>query len=128
MKIALFAAALAAASLPVSAIAESQKIVQTLDVVITVTVTPKPVTPKPIATTATTATPVTVSCYRGPWKEVIWDRPNPVFLDSLVAVGYDLQTAQSIGERVCRDPNGVDDKDNLREITRAAMAEVRNRK
>ncbi len=46
---------------------------------------------------------IIVSCYRGPWKEVIWDRPNAVFLDSLVAIGYDYSAAQAIGERVCRD-------------------------
>ena len=31
---------------------------------------------------------VTVSCYRGPWDDVIWDRPNPVFVDSLVSASY----------------------------------------
>ncbi|KIN70892.1 hypothetical protein Z945_3356 [Sulfitobacter noctilucae] len=46
---------------------------------------------------------IVVSCFRGPWKEVIWDRPNAVFIDSLVSVGYDFSTAQAIGERVCRD-------------------------
>ncbi len=46
---------------------------------------------------------IVVSCYRGPWKEVIWDRPNPVFIDSLVSVGYDFSTATSIAERICRD-------------------------
>lgn len=46
---------------------------------------------------------ITVSCFRGPWKEVIWDRPNSVFIDSLVRVGYDYPTATAIGERVCRD-------------------------
>ncbi|NUH67202.1 hypothetical protein HTT03_18100 [Sulfitobacter sp. S0837] len=44
-----------------------------------------------------------VSCYRGPWRDVIWDRPNSVFIDSLVAVGYDFPTAHAIAERVCRD-------------------------
>lgn len=45
-----------------------------------------------------------ISCYRGPWKEVIWDRPNPVFIDSLVAAGYSYATAHAIAERICRDP------------------------
>lgn len=44
-----------------------------------------------------------VSCYRGPWAEVIWDRPNAEFIDSLVRVGYDYPTASAIGERICRD-------------------------
>ena len=44
-----------------------------------------------------------VSCFRGPWKDVIWDRPNANFIDSLVTFGYDYPTAHAIGERVCRD-------------------------
>ncbi|HBB81757.1 MAG TPA: hypothetical protein DC031_00455 [Sulfitobacter sp.] len=44
-----------------------------------------------------------VSCYRGPWNDVIWDRPNSVFVDSLVAVGYDFSTAHAVAERICRD-------------------------
>ncbi|WP_163846910.1 hypothetical protein [Pseudooceanicola aestuarii] len=44
-----------------------------------------------------------VSCYRGPWRDVIWDRPNAVFIDSLVALGYDWPTAQAISQRICRD-------------------------
>lgn len=45
-----------------------------------------------------------ISCYRGPWKEVIWDRPNPVFIDSLVSAGYGYPEATAIAERICRDP------------------------
>jgi len=44
-----------------------------------------------------------VSCFRGPWKEVIWDRPNAKFVDSLVTLGYDYPTSHAIAERVCRD-------------------------
>jgi len=50
---------------------------------------------------------IVVSCYRGPWKEVIWDRPNAVFIDSLVNVGYNYSTASAIAERICRDQNLV---------------------
>jgi len=57
---------------------------------------------------------VTVSCFRGPWKGVIWDRPNAVFIDSLVAVGYDFPTAHAIGERICRDSALVGNPDSLR--------------
>lgn len=46
---------------------------------------------------------IIVSCFRGPWTEVIWDRPNSKFIDSLVDVGYDYPTAHAIGERICRD-------------------------
>jgi hypothetical protein len=51
---------------------------------------------------------ITVSCYRGPWKEVIIDRPNAVFIDSLVQAGYSYERAHAIGERVCRDEALVD--------------------
>ncbi|MBF9043521.1 hypothetical protein HKCCE4037_09290 [Rhodobacterales bacterium HKCCE4037] len=54
---------------------------------------------------------VTVSCFRGPFSEVIWDRPNPVFIDSLVNAGYTFPEAHAIGERVCRDPSTVDRPD-----------------
>ena len=57
---------------------------------------------------------ITVSCFRGPWKEVIWDRANPVFIDSLIHAGYDFPTAHAIGDRICRDQAGVDDPDYLK--------------
>lgn len=50
---------------------------------------------------------IVVSCYRGPWQQVIWDRPNAVFIDSLVNVGYSYPTASAIAERICRDQNLV---------------------
>ena len=57
---------------------------------------------------------VVVSCFRGPWEDVIWDRPNAVFVDSLVSVGYDFPTAHAIAERVCRDSELVGDTDGLK--------------
>lgn len=57
---------------------------------------------------------VVVSCYRGPWREVIWDRPEPVFIDSLVAAGYDYPTANALAERICRDPSLVGNREALR--------------
>lgn len=54
---------------------------------------------------------ITVSCYRGPWEDVIWDRPNPVFTDSLVSAGYTFPEAHAIAERVCRDPGAVGQPD-----------------
>lgn len=50
---------------------------------------------------------VVISCFRGPWQEVIWDRPNPIFIDTLMANGYSITTATAIAERICRDPNLV---------------------
>ena len=58
---------------------------------------------------------VTVQCFRGPWREVIWDHPEAVFVDSLVNVGYDYPTAHAIAERVCRDYRLVDDLEGLRD-------------
>lgn len=46
---------------------------------------------------------ITVSCFRGPFREVIWDRPEAPFLQSLVDAGYTFPEASAIGERVCRD-------------------------
>lgn len=57
---------------------------------------------------------VTVSCYRGPFKDVIWDRPEAVFIESLVSVGYDYTNALAIGNRICRDSALVDDNAALK--------------
>lgn len=67
---------------------------------------------------------ITVSCYRGPWEDVIWDRPNPVFVDSLVTVGYDINTASSIAERICRDPDLVGDTDGLKAEMKRIYREI----
>lgn len=54
---------------------------------------------------------VTVSRFHRPWSEVIWDRPNPVFIDSLFSADYTFPEACAIGERACRDPGTVDRPD-----------------
>lgn len=46
---------------------------------------------------------VTVSCFRGPWRETIWDHPEPIFIDSLVNAGYNYTEAQAIATRICKD-------------------------
>lgn len=65
---------------------------------------------------------VTVSCYRGPFKKVIWDRPNAIFTDSLVAVGYSEAYALGIGNRICRDPALVDDTVGMKSAMEAIIA------
>ncbi|MFD0978960.1 MULTISPECIES: hypothetical protein [Tropicimonas] len=55
---------------------------------------------------------INVSCYRGPLKTVAWDRPNAVFIEDLVQLGYSFQEAHAIGERVCRDEYGVGNGDH----------------
>lgn len=66
------------------------------------------------ATQVVAESTVVVSCFRGPWNDVIWDRANPEFTDSLIKVGYSYSTAVAIGERICRDPGLVDNKEGLR--------------
>ncbi|MBS0124592.1 hypothetical protein [Thetidibacter halocola] len=59
-------------------------------------------------------TVITVSCFRGPWNDVIWDRPNSNFVDSLVNAGYTFETAHAIAERVCRDDKLVGNPEALK--------------
>jgi hypothetical protein len=66
---------------------------------------------------------IMVSCYRGPWQDVIWDRPNTVFIDSLVNAGYTIATAEAVGQRICRDPNGVGSSDRLLAIATQVLNE-----
>lgn len=56
---------------------------------------------------------ITVSCFRGPLDVVVWDRPRAVFIDSLVAAGYDYAEATAIGTRVCRDEALLNDRGAL---------------
>lgn len=66
---------------------------------------------------------VVVSCYRGPWRETLWDRPEGVFLDSLVGLGYDYLAAQAIGDRICKDESLVGDPAALNaEVSRVLAA------
>lgn len=57
---------------------------------------------------------ITISCYRGPTSGVVWDRPNAVFVEDLVRVGYTYPQAHAIGERVCRDEYGVGNHEHMR--------------
>ena len=57
---------------------------------------------------------ITISCYRGPTSGVVWDRPNAVFVEDLVRIGYSYPQAAAIGERVCRDEYGVGNHDHMR--------------
>lgn len=68
----------------------------------------------------TTAQPVTIqiACFRGPWREIIWDRAEVGFTDSLVAYGYSFAEADAIGTRVCRDPDGVDNPQHMVDMVR----------
>jgi hypothetical protein len=59
-----------------------------------------------------------IECFRGPWQEIIWDRPEVGFTDDLVAYGYSFAEAEAIGTRVCRDPQGIDDPHYLVGVVR----------
>jgi hypothetical protein len=65
---------------------------------------------------------ITISCFRGPTSTVIWDRPNAVFVEDLVRLGYSYPDAHAIGERVCRDEYGVDQPEYLRSTLYDIMA------
>jgi hypothetical protein len=68
---------------------------------------------------------ITVSCYRGPLTDVIWDRPNAIFVDSLMRRGYSIEQAEAIGNRVCRDEYGVNDPDHMIATLTRLLAETR---
>lgn len=63
---------------------------------------------------------VTVSCFRGPLAVTAWDHPEAIFIESLVAVGYDYPSAWSIGDRICKDSSLVGNPDGLK----AAMEQI----
>lgn len=50
---------------------------------------------------------VRINCYRGPWRETIWDHPRGEFIDDLMMLGYDYTNASAIAYRVCRDVTNV---------------------
>jgi hypothetical protein len=67
---------------------------------------------------------VYVSCYRGPWQDVIWDRPEGIFIESLVNVGYDYTNALAIATRICRDITLVGDDAGLKAEMERIIAEA----
>ncbi len=67
---------------------------------------------------------VHVSCFRGPWREVIWDRPQGIFIDSLVQVGYDFPSALAIATRLCRDITYVGDDAAIKAEMERIIAEA----
>ena len=64
---------------------------------------------------------IQISCFRGPWREIIWDRAEARFTDDLVAYGYSYAEADAIGTRICRDPEGVDNPQNLVGVLRGIL-------
>jgi hypothetical protein len=64
---------------------------------------------------------VHIECFRGPWREIIWDRPEVGFTDDLVALGYSYAEAEAIGTRVCRDPEGRDNPQHMADVVREIL-------
>jgi hypothetical protein len=64
---------------------------------------------------------IQIACFRGPWREIIWDRAEVAFTEDLVAYGYSYAEADAIGTRVCRDPRGVDTPQALTDILRDVL-------
>lgn len=79
------------------------------------------------AASAQTVEPIviTVSCFRGPWREVIIDQPNQVFIDSLIAAGYSSAQAYGIGMAICRDQASVGNSGRLVSETYRLLGEER---
>jgi len=70
---------------------------------------------------------VTVSCYRGPWVDVIWDRPNAIFIETLTGIGLSSEKALAIGTIVCRDERIVGDEAAMARRTIDLIAEATGR-
>lgn len=75
-----------------------------------------------VASSATANGAINVSCYRGPWEAVIWDRANPKFVESLETYGYSNATAGLLADSICRNPSLVDHPDRVAPAVRAMLA------
>lgn len=67
--------------------------------------------------------PIHIDCYRGPWKETIWDHPQGAFIDDLVSFGYDFANAQAIATTLCKDESLVDNPDGIKAALLSMIAE-----
>lgn len=65
---------------------------------------------------------IRVSCARYISSQVIWDRPNGVFVEDLRAAGYGTAEAQNIATSVCRDERLVGNSDALADTMRGILA------
>jgi hypothetical protein len=65
-----------------------------------------------------------IDCFRGPWRETIWDHPQGSFVDDLVKYGYDYGDANGLATEICKKESLVGDPDGLRaELLRAIAAD-----
>jgi hypothetical protein len=77
-----------------------------------------------MADTTKAETYILISCYRGPWTVVIWDKANPDFIQSLVDAGYSPTEADSVANSICRDPRLVKNPIALAKEVRAVMRDA----
>lgn len=68
--------------------------------------------------------PIRINCYRGPWRETIWDHPQGSFVDDLVTFGYDYANAEAIATRICKDENLVGDAEAQKTALLRAIAQT----
>lgn len=63
-----------------------------------------------------------IDCFRGPWRETIWDHPQGSFVDDLVKFGYDYGDANGIANEICKRVELVGDEEGLRRALLQAIA------
>ena len=66
---------------------------------------------------------IRIKCFRGPLAVTAWDHPEAIFVDDLVAIGYDNTEAWAIGNRVCKDSAAYGSADRLRASLQQAIAQ-----
>ncbi|WP_417809224.1 hypothetical protein [Thioclava sp.] len=65
-----------------------------------------------------------IDCFRGPWRETIWDQPQGSFVDDLVKYGYDYGDANGLATEICKKESLVGNPDAMRaELLRAIAAD-----
>ncbi|MAQ38482.1 MULTISPECIES: hypothetical protein [Thioclava] len=63
-----------------------------------------------------------IDCFRGPWRETIWDHPQGSFVDDLVAFGYDYGDANGLATQICKNESLVGNPEGLRRELLKAIA------
>ncbi|WP_163025998.1 hypothetical protein [Chachezhania antarctica] len=76
------------------------------------------------AAKATGGHPIIIDCYRGPWRQTIWDKPQGTFINDLVLNGYDFANATALATDICRDERLVGDPEGLKAALLESMKEV----
>ncbi|SHE47390.1 hypothetical protein SAMN05444339_101467 [Loktanella atrilutea] len=67
---------------------------------------------------------INADCFRGPWAETIWDRPQGSFVTDLVAYGYDFANAEALATVICKDESLVNDPERLKARVLSEIAQM----